>query len=594
MSEFLALNFDVSSSPELKVKPLAEAPCCSGWGIGWYPKDDYSSVIIKEPTQSNNNEINQAITEWDNFYSTTFMCKVRGIARIYTMHDMQPFNWSYAGKDWMFLHNGEISKNKLTPMHDDKSGFLSPKGNSDSELLFCYLLGKIHSNNARSLSELTPSTLLSWLRELDEFATIDIILSDHESIAVYHSRNSQKNLFYTRFLPPLGTTVLEMPTMNISIPGHKDRNNTLLLFNSESIEGLEQQRMNPGELILARRGKIIWTSDSQQVSDVPLSHVASNPKTRTRNTISKNTVLNLKSITEDIDGNKLEYKTYNILHKTVYNYHKFVRHSSHNIRLIPVDDWLQEVVHSEVKLSVDSELINYEDVFGNHNIYCNIYQPYTSLEIVCQSKVKVYALGNATYSEFIRRTSLPLVWMPWQRQMMSPYLLPPELPENQLNALTDYAISFCERNDYNVIETLKDINISIHTDYAYQQGVTNVGTTPFETYQNREGVCQDFTNLLICLAQLLGIPARYRMGYIFTGGGYENKEQSDATHAWAEVYVPKIGWVGLDPTNGTVVRQDHIKVSCGRNSKDATPTSGAILNGGGEETLSIEVKVTMD
>ncbi len=42
-------------------------------------------------------------------------------------------------------------------------------------------------------------------------------------------------------------------------------------------------------------------------------------------------------------------------------------------------------------------------------------------------------------------------------------------------------------------------------------------TTPFEVYVNRRGVCQDFTNLIICLARLLGVPARYVCGYIYTG-----------------------------------------------------------------------------
>lgn len=594
MSEFLALNFDVSSSPEIKIKSLSEEAHRSGWGIGWYPNDDYSSMIIKEPTQSGTNELNQVISEWDNFYSTIFMCKAKGIARTYTTHDIQPFSWSYAGKDWMFLHNGEISKDKLASMHDDKSGFLSPKGNSDSELLFCYLLGKINSYNARSLSELNPSDLLAWLREIDAFSTIDIVLTDHQSIAVYHGRNSQKNIFYKRFLPLLDALFLQMTATDISMPDHMDQNNTMLIFNSEVIDGLEQTQMNQGELIIARRGAIVWTSNSNQNFNYSTIQETQNKQRNISKNIPKNTVLNLKSIVEDIDGNKLEYKSYNIFHKTVYNYHKFVKHSTHNIRLIPIDDWLQEVTHSEVKLSVDSELVNYEDVFGNHNIYCNISQPYKSLEIACQSKVRVYGFSNDTYSGLIRKTSLPLVWMPWQRQMMSPYLLPPELPENQLRTLTDYGLSFCERNDYNLIETLKDINRSIFNDYLYKQGVTNIGTTPFETYQNRVGVCQDFTNLLICLAQLLGIPARYRMGYVFTGSNYTNKEQSDATHAWAEVYVPMIGWIGLDPTNGTVVKQDHIKVACGRSSKDATPTSGTIMKGGGKETLSIEVKVTID
>lgn len=135
------------------------------------------------------------------------------------------------------------------------------------------------------------------------------------------------------------------------------------------------------------------------------------------------------------------------------------------------------------------------------------------------------------------------------------------------------------------------MNQTIYRDYGYVPGSTSVSTTPFDVYANRRGVCQDFANLFITLARLLGIPARYRMGYIYTGENHENKFQSDASHAWAEVYIPYVGWRGFDPTNGCRVAQDHVRVACGRNYLDATPTSGTIYRGGGRETLKVEVKV---
>ena len=166
------------------------------------------------------------------------------------------------------------------------------------------------------------------------------------------------------------------------------------------------------------------------------------------------------------------------------------------------------------------------------------------------------------------------------------------MPEWQLSELTEYALIFVERNDHHLIRTIKDINVTIYKDFKYVTGSTSINTTPFEVYMSREGVCQDFANLFICLARLLSIPARYRMGYIYTGASYENKIQSDASHAWAEVYLPYIGWRGFDPTNGCAVGQDHARVACGRNYVDATPTKGTIYKGGGTETLSVEVKMT--
>ena len=91
---------------------------------------------------------------------------------------------------------------------------------------------------------------------------------------------------------------------------------------------------------------------------------------------------------------------------------------------------------------------------------------------------------------------------------------------------------------------------------------------------------------------MLSIPARYRVGYIYTGGNYANEEQGDATHAWAEVYLPYVGWRGFDPTNGCVVEQDHIRLGCGRHFRDATPTSGTIFSKNNQESLTVTVKVT--
>jgi transglutaminase-like putative cysteine protease len=81
----------------------------------------------------------------------------------------------------------------------------------------------------------------------------------------------------------------------------------------------------------------------------------------------------------------------------------------------------------------------------------------------------------------------------------------------------------------------------------------------------RSGVCQDFANLFICLARLLGVPARYVCGYLHTGQSAQNRAQSEASHAWVQVYLPEVGWKGFDPTNGMVTQTDHVRV--GRRSR---------------------------
>jgi transglutaminase-like putative cysteine protease len=302
-------------------------------------------------------------------------------------------------------------------------------------------------------------------------------------------------------------------------------------------------------------------------------------------------LMNARAVTRTPDGRPLAYRKYRVTHATHYGYAAAVGHSTHRFRLLPTDDPLQEVVRSTLALSSDAEYIQYEDVFGNQATHCTINESYARLTVEADSIVKVYAAPPDDHSLSRRQSTIPLVWMPWQRQMMMPYVLPQELPESQLRELTEYAMGFVERNDQHLLRTLEDINLSIYRDYAYRPGATALSTTPFEVYRARHGVCQDFANLFICLARLLSIPARYRMGYIYTGANYANKIQSDASHAWVEVFLPYVGWRGFDPTNGCAVAQDHIRVACGRNYTDATPTAGTIYLGGGGEKLSINVKV---
>lgn len=177
--------------------------------------------------------------------------------------------------------------------------------------------------------------------------------------------------------------------------------------------------------------------------------------------------------------------------------------------------------------------------------------------------------------------------------MMSPYLLPPELPESELNELIEFTMSFVKRNNYDLVAVLTDINQTIYRDFQYVSGETTLATTPYELFVNRRGVCQDFSNLFICLARLLNVPARYRAGYIYTAVDYSNKIQSEASHAWVELYLPYIGWYGFDPTNGCLAGTDHIRVACGRSFVDASPTSGTIYQCGGGEILHTEVQVTL-
>jgi transglutaminase-like putative cysteine protease len=285
-----------------------------------------------------------------------------------------------------------------------------------------------------------------------------------------------------------------------------------------------------------------------------------------------------------------------IRHTTRYTYDHPIARSTHRVHLRPIDEWRQNVLTYQLALSPNVPVIEYEDVFGNWATRFEITQPYTELTVSADSLVEVVDVDPFAFADVPIRPSFPLVWMPWERTMLAPYLTPLELPDSQLQALYDYGMDFVRRNDGDLMETLFAINLTLFREYEYARGCTNLDTTPFQVYVNRAGVCQDFANLFITLARLLGIPARYVCGYIYTGpgahAGGESRTTSEATHAWCQLYIPSVGWKGFDPTNGVLPQTDHVRVGYGRHYRDCTPTEGTLYGASAKETMTVDVQVT--
>ena len=106
----------------------------------------------------------------------------------------------------------------------------------------------------------------------------------------------------------------------------------------------------------------------------------------------------------------------------------------------------------------------------------------------------------------------------------------------------------------------------------------------------RKGVCQDFAHIFLSLVRPLGIPARYVSGYLFQAAGSQDRSTDGATHAWVEVLLPDLGWVGLDPTNNLIADDRHIRVAIGRDYADVPPTRGVFK---GVSTVRSELSVSV-
>lgn len=123
-----------------------------------------------------------------------------------------------------------------------------------------------------------------------------------------------------------------------------------------------------------------------------------------------------------------------------------------------------------------------------------------------------------------------------------------------------------------------------HVEYVPRS--TDANTPAAEAFARRAGVCQDHAHILIAAAHALGFAARYVSGYLCL----LDSGMPAASHAWAEVHVAGLGWIGLDAANRVSPDAHYVRIGCGRDYRDAAPVRG-IQRGGAAEALEVEVRI---
>jgi transglutaminase-like putative cysteine protease/predicted glutamine amidotransferase len=604
MPNLLAMSFEGSLTPAFDLhclEPGHNVP--DGWGIGCYPNGEAAALILKEASPSQGSIRSALVSAWERLESSVFIVHIRtAIWGAITEANTQPFLRSWGRRDWLMAHSGSLERRLAVASR------FEPVGSTDTEQIFCDLLSRIAALDARSLGEIPPQTLLGWFMELNRLGSLTTAISDGLDLAVYADRRGSGEAHVWELLPPhqqlaFGDADLTVDLTRRGIHGRKG-----IIVSSVPLEARKGElgawrQLAPGHLLIVRQGAVRAELGPEALPAPPVSQVEMPLRTQ----VPSQQVQAQQTLPVAAAGKpsifvprvrplhstaRAEQRRYDVLHRTTYRYTKPVERSAHVLRLFPKHDRLQTVHAASVTASVNGNQRNFEDVFGNRVSRVQLDTPFTELVIEGRSDVELLDIEPLDFRPARVRSTIPLVWMPWQRQILAPFLLPPELPESELSELTEYAMSFAHRNDYELLDTLLDMNASIFVDYQYKSGSTSLSTTAFDVFANRRGVCQDFANLFICLARLIGVPARYACGYLYTGPQHPNARMADASHAWVQVYLPEVGWRGFDPTNGVLTQTDHVRVAVGRNYTDATPTSGTIYVGGGGETLQVEVRLT--
>lgn len=151
------------------------------------------------------------------------------------------------------------------------------------------------------------------------------------------------------------------------------------------------------------------------------------------------------------------------------------------------------------------------------------------------------------------------------------------------------------RPEAGVVNSVSSLMAAIHGEFTYSTTATTSATPPEEAFAKREGVCQDFAHILIMALRSHGIPAAYVSGYLRTlpPPGKAKLVGADAMHAWVNVWCGKdLGWIGFDPTNNCLAREDHILIGMGRDYADVSPIDGTFI-GNAPQKMDSAVDVTL-
>lgn len=182
----------------------------------------------------------------------------------------------------------------------------------------------------------------------------------------------------------------------------------------------------------------------------------------------------------------------------------------------------------------------------------------------------------------------PFIYEPTLKTDLASYLYP-ENHGNEMSAFVDELASI-QSSTLDFLTMLnKKISESIRYEERLQSGVQTCDTT----LQRSSGSCRDSAWLLVQVFRSMGLAARFVSGYSIqlVGSTTNQSSQTDSTdlHAWAEVFIPGAGWIGLDPSAGTFAREGYIPLCCTREPASAAPVSG--LTSQADARLSFENKV---
>jgi transglutaminase-like putative cysteine protease len=262
-----------------------------------------------------------------------------------------------------------------------------------------------------------------------------------------------------------------------------------------------------------------------------------------------------------------------IAHTTVYHYDPPASGAIQLLRLTPRNHDGQYVVRWRIDVSPDARLSAREDAFGNMTHVFSATGPLRQLSVAVDGEVETHGTDGV-----VRGTV----------ERFPPSLFLRETALTQPDAAIGHLVEdVSAAGSSKTLESLHLLLQRLRAEMTYDLALTNTPMTAAEAFGIKRGVCRDLTHIFIAAARSFAVPARYVAGYLQLADGTVDQE---AGHAWAEAFVPDLGWVGFDPANGISPTEAYVRVAIGLDSLGAAPVRGTRY-GTGAESLEVAIRV---
>ncbi|WBU56610.1 transglutaminase family protein [Paracoccus sediminicola] len=261
-----------------------------------------------------------------------------------------------------------------------------------------------------------------------------------------------------------------------------------------------------------------------------------------------------------------------ISHHTVYDYERPVSFGVQSLRVTPSVFQGQKVISWNVDMGAQCEAgAGFRDGAGDWVQLWTIRGPITQVPVRLEGEVETTDMAGVLRGH---------------REIIHPAVYLQSTEATELNdEIRDIAAG--PEQSLSALDLAHALSHLVHERIPYRSGVTNGRTTAAEAFSIGGGVCQDHAHALIALARARDLPARYVSGYLHADA---EGNAHEAAHAWAEIHVGGLGWVGFDAANKTCPNDLYVRTGSGLDSRDAAPIRGVTAMGGAEK---LEVKVAV-